>query len=42
MCKNCILLKVSITYTNTKELMSLFAVLSVFSFRVQKRFIKLL
>lgn len=40
MCKNCILLKVSIT--NTKELMSLFAVLSVFSFRVQKRLIKLL
>lgn len=33
MCKNCILLKVSITYTNTEELTSLFAVLSVFYLR---------
>lgn len=42
MCKNCILLKVSITYTNTEELTSLFAVLSVFSYLILKWLVKLL
>lgn len=42
MCKNCISLKVSRTYTNTEELTSLFAVLNVFSYHIQKWLVKLL